>query len=158
MKGHKMRLLIAMLAFAAPAAALAADEVRLTSEVFVEHNVTQPDGSVRTVREAPNVVTPGDKLVFVLSYRNEGAAPATGFVVTNPMPESVSYADSASPGEIVSVDGGNSWGELASLRVRNADGSMRPAVDADVTHVRWRFAAPIPAGEGGNLSFQGVVR
>ena len=153
-----MRLLIALLAFAAPAAALAADEVRLTSEVFVEHNVTQSDGSVRTVREAPNVVTPGDTLIFILSYRNEGAEAATGFVVTNPMPESVSYADSASPGEIVSVDGGNSWGELASLRVRNSDGTMRPAAVADVTHVRWRFATPIAAGEGGNLSFQGVVR
>ena len=153
-----MRLLITMLALLAPAAAWAADEVRLTSEVFVEHQVPQPDGSVRTVREAPNVVTPGDKLVFVLSYRNEGAAPATGFVVTNPMPESVTYADSASPGEIVSVDGGQNWGELGSLRVRNADGSQRPAVAADVTHVRWRFAAPIAAGEGGNLSFQGVVR
>src|SRR5688572_31814382 len=153
-----MRLLITMLALLAPAAALAADEVRLTSEVFVERNVPQPDGSVRTVREAPNVVTPGETLVFVLTYRNEGAAAATGFVVTNPMPESVIYADRASPGEIVSVDGGQSWGELASLRVNNADGTMRPAAVADVTHVRWRFAAPIPAGEGGNLSFQGVVR
>src|SRR4030095_15368451 len=110
------------------------------------------------VREAPNVVTPGDTLIFILSYRNEGAEAATGFVVTNPMPESVSYADSASPGEIVSVDGGNSWGELASLRVRNADGTTRPAAVADVTHVRWGFTAPIAAGEGGNLSFQGVVR
>ena len=82
-----MRLLIAMLALAAPAAALAADEVRLTSEVFVERNVPQPDGTVRKVREAPNVVTPGDTLIFILSYRNEGAAAATGFVVTNPMPE-----------------------------------------------------------------------
>ena len=153
-----MRLLITMLALLAPAAALAADEVRLTSEVFVERNVPQPDGSVRTVREAPNVVTPGETLVFVLTYRNEGAAAATGFVVTNPMPESVIYADRASPGEIVSVDGGQNWGELASLRVNNADGTMRPAAVADVTHVRWRFAAPIPAGEGGNLSFQGVVR
>ena len=153
-----MRLFIAMIALLAPAAALAADEVRLTSEVFVERNVTQPDGSVRAVREAPNVVTPGETLVFVLTYRNEGAAAATGFVVTNPMPESVVYADRASPGEIVSVDGGQNWGELASLRVRNADGTMRPAAVADVTHVRWRFAAPIPAGEGGNLSFQGVVR
>src|SRR4029453_3288073 len=115
--------------------AFAADEVRLTSEVFVEHNVPQPDGTVRKVREAPNVVTPGDTLIFILSYRNEGAEAATGFVVTNPMPESVTYADSASPGEIVSVDGGNSWGELASLRVRNADGPTRPAAVADVTHV-----------------------
>lgn len=153
-----MRLIIAMLALLAPAAAWAADEVRLTSEVLVERSVTQPDGSVRKVREAPNVVTPGETLVFILSYRNEGAAAATGFVVTNPMPASVTYAGSASPGEIVSVDGGQNWGALGSLRVSNADGTTRPAVAADVTHVRWRFAAPIAAGEGGNLSFQGVVR
>jgi uncharacterized repeat protein (TIGR01451 family) len=153
-----MRLLIAMLALLAPAAAVAADEVRLTSEVLVERSRSQPDGTVQTVREAPSVVTPGERLVFILSYRNEGAAAATGFVVTNPMPAAVSYAGSASPGEIVSVDGGRNWGELGSLRVRNADGTLRPAVAADVTHIRWRFAAPIAAGEAGNLSFQGVVR
>ena len=153
-----MRLFIAMLALLAPAAALAADEVRLTSEVLVERDVPQPDGSVRKVREAPNMVTPGETLVFILSYRNEGAAAATGFVVTNPLPESVSYAGGASPGEIVSVDGGQNWGALAALRVANADGTTRPAIAADVTHVRWRFAAPIAAGEAGNLSFQGVVR
>jgi uncharacterized repeat protein (TIGR01451 family) len=104
------------------------------------------------------VVTPGDRLVFVLGYRNAGAEPATGFVLTDPIPPSVSFTGSDDASAVVSVDGGRSWGKLASLKVVQADGTSRPAVAADVTHVRWSFDRPIASGSGGELSFQGVVK
>ncbi len=46
----------------------------------------------------------------------------------------------------------------ARMRVRNADGSRRPATLADVTHVRWHMARPIPAGGAGELRFRGIVK
>lgn len=153
-----MKRFLALLALAAPSAVWAADSVSLTSEVLVEHVKQQADGSSRVVREEPRIVTPGDKLVFVLSYRNGGAEPATGFVVTNPIPASVAFIGGESEGAIVSVDGGKSWGALASLKVANEDGSLRPATAADVTHIRWSFAQPIAAGRAGQLSFRGVVK
>jgi uncharacterized repeat protein (TIGR01451 family) len=153
-----MKTLIALLALAAPSALWAADSVSLTSEVLVEHVKQQADGSSKVVREEPKVVTPGDKLVFLLSYRNGGAQPATGFVVTNPIPSSVAFSGGESEGASVSVDGGKSWGPLASLKIANADGSMRPATQDDVTHIRWSFAQPIAAGRAGQLSFRGVVK
>ena len=107
--------------------------------------------------EEPRLVTPGDKLVFELSYRNQGAQPATGFVITDPIPSAVTFAGSTSPGAIYSVDGGRTWGPLAALRVATADGRGRPATAADVTTVRWSFPA-IPAGAGGKVSFRGVVK
>ena len=58
----------------------------------------------------------------------------------------------------MSVDGGKSWGQLASLRIANADGTSRAAQPADVTHIRWAFAQPIGAGNAGELSFRGVVK
>jgi uncharacterized repeat protein (TIGR01451 family) len=153
-----MKTIIALLALAAPSAAWAADSVSLTSEVLVEHVKQQADGSSRVVREEPKVVTPGDKLVFLLSYRNGGAEPATGFVVTNPIPASVAFSGGESEGAIVSIDGGKSWGPLASLKIANPDGSQRAATPDDVTHIRWAFAQPIAAGRAGQLSFRGVVK
>jgi uncharacterized repeat protein (TIGR01451 family) len=152
-----MKILLALFALLAPAAAFAADNVSLTSKVYVERVKPGPDGKPVTVREAPGVVTPGDKLVFVLGYRNAGPEPASGFVLTDPIPPSVAFAGSDDARAIVSVDGGRSWGPLASLKVVQADGTSRAAVPADVTHIRWSFGQPIAAGSGGELSFRGVV-
>jgi uncharacterized repeat protein (TIGR01451 family) len=139
-------------------AAYAANDVSLASHVSVERTKPGPDGKPRVVREEPKLVVPGDKLVFDLSYRNQGARPATGFVITDPIPPSVVFAGSESPGAVFSVDGGKSWGPLAALRVATADGKSRPAGPADVTHIRWSFGRAIPAGEGGQVSFRAVVK
>ena len=153
-----MKILIALLAFVTPIAAQAANEVALTSSVFVEKSVPQPDGKTRLVLQEPKVVVPGDRLVFVLAYKNMGGKPATDFVVTNPMPGAVAYQGTGDAGAIVSVDGGKSWGPMAALKVRKSDGSVRSAYPEDVTHVRWAMKTPIPVGAAGKLSFRGVVR
>jgi uncharacterized repeat protein (TIGR01451 family) len=152
-----MKIWLALIALLAPATAYAADNVSLTSKVFVERVKPGAGGKSVTVREEPGVVTPGDRLVFVLGYRNAGAEPATGFVLTDPIPPSVSFTGSDDASAVVSVDGGKSWGKLASLKVVQADGTSRPAVAADVTHIRWSFDRPIASGSGGELSFRGVV-
>ena len=153
-----MKMFLAFLALGLPAAASAADSVSLTSEVLVERVKQEADGTSRVIREEPNVVTPGDKLVFLLSYRNGGAQPATGFVVTNPIPVAVAFSGGESDGATVSVDGGKTWGALAALKVAIADGISRPATMEDVTHIRWTFTQPIAAGRAGQLSFRGVVK
>jgi uncharacterized repeat protein (TIGR01451 family) len=153
-----MKFILFLLAMIAPAAAMAAQDVSLASEVFVEKIVKDAKGEPKTVREAPGVVTPGEKLVFVLSYKNQGAQPATGFAVTNPIPAAVAFAGAESGGSDVSIDGGKSWGQLAALTVKQPDGTSRAAAPADVTHIRWNFAKPIAAGSGGQLSFRAVVK
>lgn len=152
-----MKILLALFALLAPAAAMAADNVSLTSKVLVERVKAGADGKPVTVREEPGVVTPGDRLVFVLGYRNGDAEPATGFTLTNPIPPSVAFTGTDDSSAVVSVDGGKSWGQLAALKVAQADGTSRPAVAADVTHIRWSFGKPIAAGAGGELSFRGTV-
>ena len=152
-----MKIWLALFALLAPAAASAADNVSLTSKVLVERVKPGPDGKPVTVREEPGVVTPGDRLVVVLSYRNGGAQPATGFTLTNPIPAAVDFTGTDDSTASVSVDGGKNWGALASLKVVAADGTSRPAVASDVTHIRWSLRQPIAAGSGGELSFRGVV-
>ncbi len=152
-----MRLfLLAILGLmAAPAAA---NPVALSNSVFVERVSTDANGNRKVVLEEPKVVTPGDRLVFVLNYRNASAKPAEKFVVTNPMPAAVQYAEAGDGNAVVSVDGGKSWGALAVLRVPDSDGRQRPARAEDVTHIRWALSAPIPAGGSGKLMFRGIVK
>lgn len=153
-----MKLLLAILALTTPATAWAANDVALTSEVFVEKAIAEANGRTRLILEAPKVVVPGDKLVFVLGYRNMGRAPATDFVVTNPMPGAVAYQGTADAAALVSIDGGKNWGALTALKVRAGNGTQRPAQAEDVTHVRWSMKQPIPVGATGKLSFRGIVR
>lgn len=155
----KSFLTIALAAAATlPVAAQAQSAVSLNSDVLVERSQRAPDGTTHVVLEEPAAVVPGDSLVFVLNYQNNGRQPATNFVVTNPLPAAVRYNGTADRAATVSVDQGRTWGQLSALRVRDADGTSRDARAEDVTHVRWAFAQPIPAGETGRLMFRGVVR
>lgn len=152
------KLLILLLATLAPAPAFAANQVALDNIVFVERVSTDASGKQRVLLEEPKVVVPGDRLVFVLNYRNAGGEPADKFVITNPMPSAVRFAGAADASPIVSVDGGKAWGALDTLSVVQPDGTRRPAQPADVTHIRWAFQKPIPAGGTGKLMFRGVVK
>jgi len=105
----------------------------------------------------PKPVFPGDKLLFVLSYRNQGAKAAENFVVTNPIPGTVRFVSNEGDAQY-SVDGGRNWGRLATLKVKRSDGLLRAAQPDDVTHIRWTLARPIPVGGFGSVSFNGLVK
>jgi uncharacterized repeat protein (TIGR01451 family) len=152
-----MRISLAILALVAPAAALAADPVSLTSRVLVEHVKKGPDGKVQRVTEEAKKVVPGDGLVFDFSYRNVGAKPATGFVITDVLPPNVAFAGGETAGAVYTVDHGKSWGALGALRVPAGNGTSRAASSADVNGIRWTFPA-IPAGGSGKVSFRGIVK
>jgi uncharacterized repeat protein (TIGR01451 family) len=153
------RLLFAFTALAVAAIpSIAAAEVSLSSNVFVERQVTDQSGKASIKLEEPGVVTPGDKLVFSVAYANKTKIPATDFVVTNPLPSSVVFAGEESAGAELSVDGGGTWGSLPQLKVNAPDGGQRAASASDVTHVRWAFPKPIAPGAEGKLSFRAVVK
>jgi uncharacterized repeat protein (TIGR01451 family) len=137
-------------AFAAP--------LELASDVFVERAQRRADGTVTTVLEEPKLVVPGDQLVFVVRYKNVGAQPASKFSVTNPIPRAVAFSGTADGTETVSIDGGKSWGFLSQLKVAKADGTARPALPGDVTHIKWNLNQTLAAGSAGKLVFRGVVR
>lgn len=132
--------------------------LELASDVFVEREQKRPDGSVATILEEPKLVLPGDQLVFVVRYKNAGAQPASKFTVTNPIPRAVAFSGTADGTEIVSIDGGKNWGFLTQLKVSKADGTLRPALPGDVTHVKWNLNQTLAAGSAGKLVFRGVVR
>jgi uncharacterized repeat protein (TIGR01451 family) len=136
----------------------AATPLQLSSDVFVEKQVVRADGSRTVVLEKPKLVLPGDNLVFVVRYRNTGTATASNFVVTNPLPAAVAFNGTSDGLEVVSIDGGNKWGVLSTLRVKQADGVIRAADRRDVTHIKWNLNQPLTAGAEGKLIFRGIVK
>ena len=145
-------------ALSAATTAFAATPVQLRSDVFVERQITRADGSKATTLEKPNMVLPGDNLVFVVNYKNVGSASADNFTVTNPLPKAVAFNGTADGREIVSVDGGKNWGVLSTLMVPTLDGKLRAARSSDVTHIKWNFQKKLDAGAEGKLIFRGIVR
>ena len=137
-------------AFAAPGAIVLKGDVKLETTVVEK-------GVEKTVLATPKVVVPGNRLVFSTSYRNEGATPVQNFVVTNPVPEGIAVASSDAASLIVSVDGGKTWGKLATLTIKDAKGVARPAQATDVTHVRWTLATIAP-GTGGAVAYHAIVK
>jgi len=152
---RKFAQAIATIAMVISAPALAED-VKLQGTVFVEKTVVE-DGQETVKLVTPDMVVPGDQLVFTTSYQNEGQLPAENFIVTNPVPEAVIVNDETAADAIVSVDGGQQWGKLASLTVADGQGGTRPATRGDITHLRWTVASIAPGGEG-SLEYRAVVR
>lgn len=144
--------------FSALSAAFAATPLQLNSDVFVERQVVGSDGSKTVVLEKPNMVTPGDSLVFVVRYKNIGGSSASNFVVTNPIPAAIVFNGTSDGLEVVSVDDGKSWGILSGQRVAMNDGKTRPALTSDVTHIKWNLNQTLTAGAEGKLIFRGVVK
>jgi uncharacterized repeat protein (TIGR01451 family) len=130
--------------------------VKLAGEVKLE-KVVVVNGAEKVTLVEPAVVVPGDRLLFSTRYENSGAQSAENVVVTNPLPSAVALANDSAAGLSVSVDGGKSFSQLASLTVADGKGGMRPAQAADVTHVRWVLATVAP-GANGTLTYRAVVR
>lgn len=142
-----------------PAPAFAAGPLQVESRVLTEQKTRAPDGTVRVALGAPRRVVPGDRVTFVLAYRNTGAQPLGNVVLDNPVPKGIAYrgpaATSAAPE--LSVDG-KIYGPLASLRVATATGTTRAATPDDVTNVRWRLTRPITPGAQGQFAFDAVLK
>lgn len=143
----------------------AANQVSLSSEVFIERTEIAEDGTEKTVLKTPAdvVVIPGDKLKFILSYNNSTGEAVNQFKATNPIPSAVVFTDVREDWAQLSVDNGKNWGKLETLTVEVVDETngttvTRAASNADVTHVRWVFDVAMANGASGKLSYRGIVR
>lgn len=150
-------------------------DVKIDSKIMVERTDASESGKTVTklVDPATVKVIPGDKLLFINTYRNTGDSAVTGFVVNNPVHSAVALIEVVEDWALVSVDGGKNFGKLSELSVtemvtaaaeKAAEETTapvqttRPAVASDVTHIRWVLTSPIAPGASGELRFRGVVK
>jgi uncharacterized repeat protein (TIGR01451 family) len=148
---------VAVLAFL-PLAALAVAENALEVTTIVEKEVVveTDDGEERVERVAADAVTPGERVVYTITFKNVGAEPADNVVITNPIAESLTYvAGSAARDDAsveFSIDGGQTFAPASDLKVIDG-GIERPATTRDYTHVRWIMQTELAVGAEGQTSF-----
>lgn len=146
---------VAILTLPVPALA---QGVQLDARVLAEVRSAAADGTTRVSLAPAARVTPGDRVVYQIGYRNGGRDVARDVVITNPVPAQLRYAGPAdnSPAPELSVDGVR-FGPLAQLVARRPDGKLHPATLADVRVVRWRLN-PVAAGGSGQVAFRAILK
>ncbi|MBH2000076.1 MAG: hypothetical protein I8H96_13195 [Sphingomonadaceae bacterium] len=149
--------LCAMALMIGPQTAMAAPAVRLDTQMFVERVTMDINGRARRTLASADHVGPGDQLIVIVEWRNEGRAPVKDVAVTRPVPRSARIA-SDDPAMQVSIDGGAHWGRLDDMWLPTPLGGSRRAVAGDVTHVRWLLSDAVPPGQSGRLSYRATVQ
>lgn len=154
------KLLAAALAMATLAAQPAFAQNALTSTIEVERIAPAADGKPPVKSYAPlDVVVPGDRLRFTLTFKNNGDEPATGVAINNPIQDALVFDGTPDlTGFDVSTDKGATFGPLANLTVSADNAAPRAATNADVTNVRWIWADAIAPGQTRTVTFFAKVK
>ncbi|SRR6266567_281750 len=137
-------------------------ELTTRAEVEVVQKGAQGEKLVQRVEASTANVAPGDTVIYIVTYLNNGDDPATDVAINNPVPEHMVYVDKSAEGKDAridfSVDKGKSYAPLSKLKIENSKGMERPARPADVTNVRWILERPVKAGETGSVSYRAKVK
>ncbi|MFT3966650.1 MAG: hypothetical protein QM690_12295 [Sphingobium sp.] len=110
----------------------------------------------RTVREATEARS-GDRLIFLIRYRNRGGSTLTGYDFVSPVPRGVRILPDRADSVRISVDGGRHWSRPDSPVHIDAQGKLRPSEDLNPTHVRLRLDRAIAPGETGTVAYRGLL-
>jgi len=161
------RILIALsMLLILPFQAGAADQgqIELKSVSEVEMTVPNDNGEQQVVRVDASManVTPGDTVIFTNRYANPGDAPVDDVVITNPVPEHMTYIGNSAEGAGAmiefSVDQGQSYASPEKLILTDDNGNKRLAGPAEYTHIRWIFEEAVEPGSSGEVSFKAKVK
>ena len=132
--------------------------IEITSEVNELIHVMDDQGKKQQKIIAAAEVTPGDRILYTTSFKNNGAEASDNIIITNPIPVHTRYLDGSAKGEhcviTFSIDGGRVWGDAKTLKVRQKDGQFRAATAADYTHIRWKFNRALQPAEKKSISFE----
>lgn len=119
--------------------------------------VQKSDGTAEERFVPAGKVVPGDVVAYTIEARNVSATGADRVVITDPIPAEMKYVEGSAAAAgaqlLFSVDGGFRFGTPGELTVANEDGTRRPAVAGDYTHVRWVFATPLAPAEQRSVRF-----
>jgi uncharacterized repeat protein (TIGR01451 family) len=131
--------------------------------VSVEREVTRvgPDGREVVTREQVDIVRPGDVLVYTVRAENQGAGPAIGARIKDPIPEgTVLIVDSVETEAGVpsaSLDGGKTWQAFPATVTRRGENGRDeevPAPPAAYTDLRWQLLDPMNPGQAKSFEFK----
>lgn len=133
------------------------EPIKLEMLVQKEITVTDETGAKKVELVEPKLVVPGDEVIYTITYTNVGKESATSIVVTNRIPEHMTYvrdtAGGANASVLFSADGAD-FAARSLVRVRTPEGNGRPAEDQELTHIRWVVNADVLPGKGGTVAYR----
>jgi uncharacterized repeat protein (TIGR01451 family) len=123
---------------------------------------TDAQGKKQIKRVEPAKVIPGEEIIYTITYTNSGDQNADNVYITNPVPEHMLYKEGSAEGIgtviTFSVDGGVTYDIPSKLKVKNIDGTLRPAVAEDYTHIRWTLKKPLSPKGNGNVVYRAILK
>jgi len=144
------------------ASGTSASALTATQKVEKEVTIQQADGTVSTKLVSATEVTPGEKIVYTVSYTNDSPEAATDIVLAMPVPSDVRYLEGSADrsGAIVrySADGGASFVERSALVLPALGGGTRAASSDDITHIQWRIPGPVLVGTSDEIAFKARLK
>lgn len=149
-------LLLAGTAWAAP---------KVEISITAEKDVVVEEGGQKVSKRVPAAeATPGETVIFTISFTNSGDEAATNVNIDDPIPAGTAYVvgSASEVGDVFfSIDGGQSYKQpsLLTYEITHPDGSREKKVASpeQYTHIRWRIPQ-IDAGAAGAVSFSVKVR
>ena len=150
-----------MFAMTAHAIAQQQGHLNVTTVVQKEEITVNDAGEADTQLVAAEIVIPGDRVVYTITFENISEDAAENVVITNPIADSLTYVDGSAfgPGTEIqfSVDGGQSFAARDALTVEE-NGEVRPAEAKDFTHIRWAMKQDLAVGAQGMARFSAVLK
>jgi uncharacterized repeat protein (TIGR01451 family) len=123
--------------------------LNVTTLAQMEEVSVSDDGQRQTRLVPADTVVPGDVVIYTTTVENISDEAADDVVVTNPVPEHLTYVAGSAfgPGMVIefSVDGGVNYAAAGELTVEE-DGQTRAATAEDFTHIRFVMQSGLAAG------------
>ena len=115
----------------------------------------------KSTNEIDAAVTPGDEVIYTITYSNKSKDIATNVVVTNPIPAHMNYENDSAAGDNAKIEfsvDGKTFDSADKLTVTTPDGNTRHAQAEDYTYVRWTLKTPLAPGKQGELSYRAILQ
>ena len=156
-RGTRIACALALGALVSSARGDTGDRIQLEMVVRKEITTTDAKGTKKVELVEPKLVVPGEEVIYRIVYTNVGAEPTSSVVVTNRIPEHMTYVGASAEGKnaavLFSVDG-TEFAARDRLRVRTPEGELRPAADQDLTHIRWIVNGDVQPGKTGSVAYR----
>jgi len=155
-----MKILMSLILTLMAVSAVAQGHLNVQTTVQKEETFVNEAGESEKRLVAADIVVPGDRVIYTITFTNTSDESADKVVVTNPIAEGLVYINGSAfgPGTDItfSVDDGNNFAAAGDLTVTE-DGESRPAVAKDFTHIRWVMRNVLAAGAQGTARFAAIL-
>ena len=116
------------------------------------------EGNESTSLTDVGIVVPGDTIVYISTFTNQGNDIISDIAVNNPVPENTAYIGFSARGEgtqvVFSADSGASFAGPAQLSVTGENGEERTALPEEYTDIRWIYSGELAPGQSSSVSFK----